>query len=161
MPVAGTGLWGHSLLAYQAACMKNAPAQFTLFRDAARGPVAQQHRYFQPKLHMAGWSDSMDAERKIVECLAALGLVAVFTAFMSGCHSTGVVRAGRDSYYLVRKDGSPGLGVSIANKAAVYNEADTFCRKKGLEVKTLNETVTPASPGQPGSTELQFKCVPL
>ena len=103
----------------------------------------------------------MDAERKIVECLATLGLVAVFTGFISGCQSTGVVRTGQDSYYISKKDGSPGLGVSLANKAAVYNAADTFCGKRGLEVKTLNETVTPASPGQLGSTELQFKCVPL
>ena len=101
----------------------------------------------------------MDAERKIVDCLAAF--VAVFIVFISGCHSNGVLRTGQDSYTIVKKDDSPGLGVSLANKAAVYNAADTFCRKKGLEVKTLNETVTPASPGQLGSTELQFKCVPL
>jgi hypothetical protein len=64
-----------------------------------------------------------------------------------------------DSYFIGKKDGSPGIGVSLSNKAAVYREANDFCRKKGLEVKALNVEVTPAMPARLGSTELQFKCV--
>lgn len=86
---------------------------------------------------------------------------AITVLLLVGCQSTGVVPTGQDSYYIGKKDGSPGLGVSLGNKAAVYREADTFCRQKGLQVRTLNESITPASPGRLGSTELQFKCVPL
>ena len=65
----------------------------------------------------------------------------------------------QDSYFIGKKDGSPGIGVSLSNKAEVYQEATEFCNKKGLEVLTLRETVTPAAPGRLGSTELHFKCV--
>lgn len=79
---------------------------------------------------------------------------------LSGCASTGVIPMDQDSYLIGKKDGSPGLGVSLSNKAEVYREANDFCRAKGLEVKTLQVTTTPAKPAQLGSTELQFKCVP-
>jgi len=84
-------------------------------------------------------------------------MVAVVTA---GCQSTGVIPMDQDSYMIGKKDGSPGIGVSLTNKAEVYREANIFCREKGLEVKTLYVTTTPAMPGRLGSTELQFRCVP-
>jgi hypothetical protein len=103
----------------------------------------------------------MDAERKITGRVTTLGVILAFTGLiLSGCQSTGVVPMDQDSYFIGKKDGSPGIGVSLSNKAAVYREANDFCRKKGLEVKTLNVTVTPAMPARLGSTELQFKCVP-
>ncbi len=64
-----------------------------------------------------------------------------------------------DSYFIGKKDGSPGLGVSLSNKAAVYTEANDFCRRKALEVQTLQVTTTPAELARLGSTELHFKCV--
>ena len=78
---------------------------------------------------------------------------------LAGCQSTGVIPMSQDSFYIGKKDGSPGIGVSLSNKAEVYNEAYVFCSKKGLEVFTLRETVTPAAPARLGSTELHFKCV--
>lgn len=78
---------------------------------------------------------------------------------LAGCQSTGVIPMSQDSYYIGKKDGSPGIGVSLSNKAEVYQEANAFCAKKGLEVKILRETITPAAPGRLGSTELHFKCV--
>ena len=65
-----------------------------------------------------------------------------------------------DSYFIGKKDGSPGLGVSLTNKAEVYSEANAFCRSKGLEVQALKETVRSAKPAMLGSTELNFRCVP-
>ncbi len=65
----------------------------------------------------------------------------------------------QDSYMIGKKDGSPGLGVSLTNKAEVYREANEFCKAKGMDVKTLQVTTTPARPAQLGSTELHFKCV--
>ena len=86
-------------------------------------------------------------------------LALLFATFLAGCQSTGVIPMSQDSYYIGKKDGSPGIGVSLSNKAAVYQEAFAFCSKKSLEVFTLRETVTPAVPGRLGSTELHFKCV--
>jgi hypothetical protein len=103
----------------------------------------------------------MNAERRIIVRVAASEITVAFMLFtLSGCHSTGVVPMDQDSYFIGKKDGSPGIGVSLSNKAAVYREANDFCHKKGLQVKTLNVTVTPAMPARLGSTELQFKCVP-
>jgi hypothetical protein len=79
--------------------------------------------------------------------------------FISGCQSTGVIPMDQDSYMVGKKDGTPGLGVSLTNKAEVYHEANDFCRAKGLEVLTLQVTTTPARLAQLGSTELHFKCV--
>ncbi|MDP4485108.1 hypothetical protein [Pseudoalteromonas distincta] len=81
--------------------------------------------------------------------------------FIVGCKSTGVVPLGQNSYYVGKKDGSPGLGVSLENKAAVYKEARQFCAEQNLEIKVLKETVTPAAPAKLGSTELEFSCIPL
>ena len=92
--------------------------------------------------------------------VATLEITAIFTLFiLVGCQSTGVVPMDQDSDFIGKKDGSPGIMVSLSNKAAVYREANDFCRKKGLEVKTLNVTVTPTMPARLGSTELHFKCV--
>ena len=65
----------------------------------------------------------------------------------------------QDSYMIGKKDGTPGLGVSLSNKAEVYREAAEFCRAKGLDVMTLEVITTPARLAQLGSTELRFKCV--
>lgn len=87
-------------------------------------------------------------------------LIFTITVLMlAGCQSTGVIPMDQDSYMIGKKDGSPGLGISLSNKADVYREANAFCREKGLEVKTLHVTTTPSMPGQLGSTELQFRCV--
>lgn len=88
-------------------------------------------------------------------------LFAIASFVLTGCASTGVVNMDQDSYYIGKKDGSPGLGVSLSNKAEVYQEANAFCRKSGLEVKVLKEVVTAAAPARLGSTELYFKCVPI
>ncbi len=88
-------------------------------------------------------------------------IFSVLTSFalLAGCQSTGVIPMDQDSFYVGKKDGSPGLGVSLSNKAEVYKEANAFCSKKGLMVEVMRETVTPAAPARLGSTELQFKCV--
>jgi hypothetical protein len=78
---------------------------------------------------------------------------------IAGCASTGVIPMDQDSYMIGKKDGSPGLGVSLSNKAEVYREANEFCREKSLEVMTMEVITTPARLAQLGSTELRFKCV--
>ena len=80
--------------------------------------------------------------------------------FSIGCQSTGVIPMGNGTYYIGKKDGTPGLGVSLENKASVYKEAHEFCHEKGMKLEVIRETVRPAYPAMLGSTELEFKCVP-
>ena len=89
----------------------------------------------------------------------AFSIFTITVLMLAGCQSTGVIPMDQDSYMIGKKDGSLGIGVSLSNKADVYREANTFCREKGLEVKTLHVTTMPSRPGQLGSTELQFRCV--
>lgn len=102
----------------------------------------------------------MTANPRLAKMKRLAYLFTILTTFVvSGCQSTGVIPTGQDSYMIGKKDGMPGLGVSLTNKAEVYREADEFCRAKGLEVQTLEVTTTPARLAQLGSTELDFKCV--
>lgn len=87
-------------------------------------------------------------------------LVSLMVSMLIGCSSTGVVPMDRDSYMIGKKDGMPGLGISLSNKAEVYKEANDFCFNKGLEVETLKVITSSAKPGVLGYTELQFRCVP-
>jgi hypothetical protein len=89
-------------------------------------------------------------------------LFILLTVFgISACQSTGVIPMDQGTYMIGKKDGSPGLGVSLSNKAEVYKEANAFCYEKGLEVETIKVTVSPAKLAKLGSTELEFKCVVL
>jgi len=78
---------------------------------------------------------------------------------ISACQSTGVIPMDHGTYMIGKKDGSPGLGISLSNKAEVYKEANAFCHEKSLVVETIKVTVAPAKLGKLGSTELEFKCV--
>lgn len=96
-----------------------------------------------------------DSARKV------LPICTIFVAFfLAGCASTGVIPMNGDSYFIGKKDGAPGIGVSLTNKAEVYSEANAFCSSKGMEVQALKETVKSARPAMLGSTELVFRCVP-
>jgi hypothetical protein len=85
----------------------------------------------------------------------------ILSLVLIGCQSSGVIPMSQNSYFIGKKDGSPGIGISFTNKAEVYQEANEFCNKKGLEVKTLRETVIASAPARLGSTELHFKCVKI
>jgi hypothetical protein len=77
---------------------------------------------------------------------------------LGSCASTGVIPISNDSFMIGKKDGTPGLGVSLSNQADVYKEANIFCSEKGMQVETLNLIVIPAAPAKLGSTELHFRC---
>ena len=83
----------------------------------------------------------------------------LITVVFNSCASTGVIPMDQDSYFIGKKDSTPGLGVSYEVKMEVYQEAVAFCNKKGQDVKTLETKTTPARLAQLGSTELRFKCV--
>ncbi len=85
--------------------------------------------------------------------------IVLFVLSISACQSTGVIPMDHGTYMIGKKDGSPGLGVSLSNKAEVYKEANAFCHEKGLVVETIKVTVSPAKLAKLGSTELEFKCV--
>lgn len=86
-------------------------------------------------------------------------LTLIFALSVASCASTGVIPVGEDLYYIGKKDGTPGLGVDLENKAEVYKEANSFCEQKGLSLEVVEENITPAAPARLGSTELKFKCV--
>ena len=86
-------------------------------------------------------------------------LTVLITIIFNSCASTGVIPMDQDSYFIGKKDGAPGLGVSYEVKIEVYQEAVAFCNKKGKDVKTLETKTIPAKLAQLGSTELRFKCV--
>ncbi|WP_051986822.1 hypothetical protein [Pseudidiomarina atlantica] len=86
-------------------------------------------------------------------------IVLTISLIASACASTGVVSLGENLYYIGKKDGSPGLGVSVENKAEVYKEANAFCESKGLKLEIVEETVIPAAPARLGSTEIEFRCI--
>ena len=83
----------------------------------------------------------------------------LITVVFNSCASTGVIPMDQDSYFIGKKDGMPGLGISYGIKVEVYQEALAFCNAKGKDVKTLETKSIPARPAQLGSTELRFKCV--
>lgn len=86
-------------------------------------------------------------------------LILISVLGISACQSTGVIPMDHGTYMIGKKDGSPGLGISLSNKAEVYKEANAFCNDKSLVVETIKVTVSPAKVGKLGSTELEFKCV--
>ncbi|MCG2572176.1 hypothetical protein LVY74_01210 [Acinetobacter sp. ME22] len=79
--------------------------------------------------------------------------------FITGCSSTGVVPIGQNSYFIGKKDGTPGIGISLKNKAYVYQEANLFCSTMHKEIFVLSEITIPTLPARLGSTELRFKCI--
>lgn len=83
----------------------------------------------------------------------------VAALLLAGCASTGVIPTGQNTYTISKKDGSPGVGVSLGDKVTVYKEAGSFCKSKGLEVKTITFDQTPTYPFHLGVTELEFSCV--
>lgn len=89
---------------------------------------------------------------------ASASLIAA--VLLAGCASTGVIPTGQNTYTISKKDGSPGVGVSLGDKVTVYKEAGAFCKSKGLEVKTITFDQTPTYPFHLGVTELEFSCVP-
>jgi hypothetical protein len=88
---------------------------------------------------------------------ASASLIAAF--LLAGCASTGVIPTGQNTYTISKKDGSPGVGVSLGDKVTVYKEAGAFCKSKGLEVKTITFDQTPTYPFHLGVTDLEFSCV--
>lgn len=115
---------------------------------------------FTPPLQILlgrGWPEQTTKAQKLNIFVPRVAALVAITLF--GCASTGVIPMDRDSYMIAKKDGTPGFGISLSNKADVYREANAFCRAKELEVETLQVTTKPAMPGVLGYTELQFRCV--
>jgi hypothetical protein len=64
--------------------------------------------------------------------------IGVLVGFVSGCGSTGIVKLEENRYMISEKSAKIGFVNAAEEKAAVYQEANTFCSKQGKEVKTLN-----------------------
>lgn len=84
---------------------------------------------------------------------------AAATALLGAC-ATNIVPADGDTY-LATKTSAKGMFASASGvKADVYEEANAFCAKKGLQVETVNVKAQNGVPFRSGNAELQFRCVP-
>lgn len=84
-----------------------------------------------------------------------LGLGLVF----SGCASSGVVPLDSGVYYISKQEYAafgPPSGKTIQE---TYNEANSFCAKKGKIVKSINRTLHPTALGENARIDLEFMCV--
>ena len=88
-----------------------------------------------------------------------IALIAVLS--LMGCASnTGVIPMDQDSYLIGKTGGGmPGFGNSPSNKAEIYQQANDFCKTRGLEVKTIKLSESPQAVAKLRTIELQFKCV--
>lgn len=87
-------------------------------------------------------------------------IVVITLLALGGCSTTGVIPMDQDSYLIGKTGGGmPGFGNSPSNKAEIYQQANDFCKAKGLEVKTIKLMETPAAIAKLRTIELQFRCV--
>ena len=59
----------------------------------------------------------------------------IASSLLLGCQSTGVIPMDQDSYYVGKKDGSPGIGVSLSNKQKFIKKLMPFVLKRGSKLK--------------------------
>lgn len=78
---------------------------------------------------------------------------------LSGCGSTGVVKMEQDRYMVSQKNAKIGFVSAAEEKAAVYQQANDFCRARRAEVETLNLDQIPSGAFQSASATLEFRCV--
>lgn len=74
------------------------------------------------------------------------------------CASTGVVPMDNGTYMIAKRSAQAGFGPPVGAKAAVYREANAFCRKQGKTVEIILLDVTDSGFARPGSVTLQFRC---
>lgn len=99
----------------------------------------------------------MTREKALNRIARLYGMAAVFV--LTGC-ATNIVPADGDTY-LATKTSAKGMFASGSGvKADVYEEANAFCAKKGLQLETVNVTAQNGIPFRAGNAELQFRCVP-
>jgi hypothetical protein len=82
------------------------------------------------------------------------------TLILGGCTSSGVVPMDKGTYLITRRSAQIGTGTPVGTKAKVYSEANEFCARNGMTVETVNLQVNTTLVANPGSVELQFRCVP-
>lgn len=88
-----------------------------------------------------------------------MGLTLLSLMF-SGCASSGVILLDKGVYYISKTDVRIGMGPPTAPTiSSVYKEANEFCAKKGMEVKSINRIYTDSSFGKDANFALEFKCV--
>jgi len=78
--------------------------------------------------------------------------------FLASCSSTGVILMDEGTYMISSRSAQLGIGPPNGTKAAIYKEANAFCAKKGMSVKTINLKVVDTHIARPGSVELVFRC---
>lgn len=89
----------------------------------------------------------------VLASIAAIGL--------TGCASTGVTPADKDTYMISKQSAAGMFGTPEGVKADIYVEANEFCAKQGKAVETVDVQAKNAIPfARQGSASLTFRCVP-
>lgn len=87
-------------------------------------------------------------------------LIAVGTALLAGCASSGVIPMGSGIYMLSKTSAGCGMASAEGVEAGLYKEAGTFCQKSGKDIEVLD---TSGKNGivmvQCASAEIKFSCV--
>lgn len=78
---------------------------------------------------------------------------------LAGCAGvTDVVPTGTDTY-MIASHGVMGWSSGAAQKAKAFQEADAYCRGRGLQVQSVNASETAGGFGKIASGEVEFRCV--
>lgn len=85
-------------------------------------------------------------------------LIPTIALLIAGCSGPGVVPMGRDTY-MIAKDGSFTTFGGAAVKAELYQEANTYCEKKGKQLMPVKEASRDSGYGRYANAELQFRCL--
>lgn len=85
-------------------------------------------------------------------------LLPMIALLLAGCSGPGVVPMGRDTY-MIAKDGSFTTFGGGAVKAELYQEANTFCERKGKQLMPVKDASRDSGYGRYANAELQFRCL--
>lgn len=85
-------------------------------------------------------------------------LVAAIITTLTGCASTGVIKAGGDGYLISKTSLQVGFGAPTAVYAEISQEATEFCGKQSKNLDIVNTQIKLPALGSPGSATLEFRC---
>ena len=80
---------------------------------------------------------------------------------VAGCasNSTSVVPSGNDTFTVSASRPVVGVGYSTGAQESVYEQADVFCKNKGLSFEAVQFNQNPSGFGRAANATLQFRCL--
>lgn len=93
------------------------------------------------------------ARNALLALIATTGLIT-----LTACAASGPVQVGRDTY-MVANTGAWSWSSGAVLKGDLYQQANTFCQSRGLEVQPTNTSSNNGSFSGFAHAELQFRCL--